>query len=122
MTIEGLQEPMTAQVRYLESLWEGPLGAAYGHYATVADPALAMAAALVETAIGLHELGAGAADPQRLLLGDLCLARASRLAAVHAGSDVQIGLARTIESAAGSAASRPGKPEVRARLTQVVRS
>jgi hypothetical protein len=122
MTIEGLQEPVTAHLRHLESLWDGPLHAAYEHYTSVADAALAMAAALVETAIVLHELGCGAATPKRLLLGDLCLARASRLASRHAPNEVRIGLARAIEAAAGTAAAGRGTPDVRARLTQVVSS
>lgn len=115
-----LDPALSPQLRHLESLWEGPLGAAYAHYAEVADTPLALAAALVETAIGVHGLDGDPARPSELLLGDLCLARASGLAANHAPASVQIGLARAIEEATGRAASGRDTGPLRARLTKVV--
>ncbi len=116
-----LDPSLRPQLMHLESLWEGSLGAAYTHYAPVAAAPVALAAALVETAIGVHGLDGDPARPTALLLGDLCLARASVLAANHAPTDVQIGLARAIEESTRRAAAGQDVGPLRARLTEVVR-
>lgn len=113
--------PLDSELAHLESLWEGGIQDAYTHYAALSESRVALAAALVEAGITLHGLGRGAAPPGELLLGDLCFARASRLAAAWATREVQVGLARAIEEASGSAAAgRPPAP-IRHRLTAVLR-
>ncbi|MGH7921772.1 MAG: TetR/AcrR family transcriptional regulator [Candidatus Dormibacteraceae bacterium] len=119
-TPAGLDRSLQPHLLHLEALWQGPLGGAYGHYAAVAEPPLALAAALVETAISLHGLEGEPARPSALLLGDLCLARASGLAANHGSIAVQVGLARTIERASGAAAAGAGIGPLRAELMRVV--
>lgn len=116
-----LDPALRPQLAHLETLWEGPLGVAYAHYAAVTSGPIALAAALVETAIQVHGLDGEPARPSRLLLGDLCLARASGLAANHAPVSVQIGLAHAIEEASQRAATGRGAGPLRARLTEVVR-
>lgn len=115
------QEPaLSAELAHLEGLWEQGIQDAYTHYADLGEPRVALAAALVEVGITLHGLGRGAAPPGELLLGDLCFARASRLAAAWATREVQVGLARAIEEASGAAAAgRPPAP-IRHRLTAVL--
>lgn len=116
-----LDPSLRPHLTHLESLWEGPLGAAYRHYASVTTDPLALAAAMVETAIEIHGLEGDPARPSALLLGDLCLARASVLAANHAPAAVQIGLARAIEEATRRAAAGADVGPLRAHLTEVVR-
>jgi len=96
----------------LEGLWEDGLADTYrsyldavGAYKPAAQPKLALAAALVEIGLRLQGLGGRAAAPPTLLMGDLCLARSSRLLADDAPQGVQIAFARAIEemSAAGAA-------------------
>lgn len=116
-----LDASLRPQLTHLESLWEGPLGSAYAYYASVTSEPLALAAALVETAIGVHGLNGDPARPSALLFGDLCLARASVLAANHAPLAVQVGLARAIEESARRAAAGQDVGPLRARLTEVVR-
>ena len=111
---------LDAELTHLETLWDGRLGDAYRHYATSAPPRLALAAALVESGIVLHGLGSHLASPGNLLLGDLCLARASRLVAEEAGRETQIGFARAIERAATHAATGLGSASVRTLLTAVI--
>jgi hypothetical protein len=52
------------------------------------------------------------------LIGDLCLARGSRLLADHAPLAVQVAFARAIESVSSSAASRQPAPSTRQLLVQ----
>lgn len=111
---------LDAELTHLEALWDGRLGDAYRHYATTARPRLALAAALVESGIGLHGLGSHLASPGNLLLGDLCLARASRLVAEEADGETQIGFARAIEQAAAEAATGLASTSVRTLLTAVI--
>ncbi|MBO0707282.1 MAG: TetR/AcrR family transcriptional regulator [Candidatus Dormibacteraeota bacterium] len=120
--VPQLDPTLRPHLTHLESLWDGPLGAAYRHYASVTTGPLALAAAMVETAIGIHGLEGDPARPSALLLGDLCLARASVLAANHAATRVQIGLAQAIEEATRRAASGSQVGPLRARLTEVVRT
>src|SRR3977135_1892274 len=96
----------------LESLWEDGLSDAYrsyldavGAYAPEAQPRLALAAALIEIGLRLQGLGARAAAAPSLLMGDLCLARSSRLLADAAPLSVQVAVAQAIEEL--SSAARP---------------
>ena len=108
---------MTTQViepelERLESLWTGGLSDAYraylkavAGYERVSQPKLALAAALVEVGIELQGLGQKAAPPPALLMGDLCLARSSRLLAGAAPQSLQVAFAAAIESMASAAAA-----------------
>ncbi|HET6311059.1 MAG TPA: hypothetical protein VFH00_08680 [Candidatus Nitrosotalea sp.] len=96
----------------LESLWEDGLSDAYRSYLEAvqayepeAQPRLALAAALIEIGLRLQGLGGRAAAAPTLLMGDLCLARSSRLLAGAAPQSVQIAFARAIETLSSSAAS-----------------
>jgi hypothetical protein len=106
----------------LESLWEDGLSDAYrsyleavGAYAPEAQPRLALAAALIEIGLRLQGLGARAAAAPSLLMGDLCLARSSRLLAGAASQGVQIAFARAIETLSAAAASGSSAPLPRTR-------
>jgi hypothetical protein len=108
---------VTAQVidrelERLDGLWEDGLADAYHSYletvarfGAAAQPKLALAAALIEVGIRLQGLGGRAAPAPTLLMGDLCLARASRLLADAAPQKVQIAFARAIEQMSSAAAS-----------------
>ncbi len=96
----------------LEGLWADGLSDAFhlylesvGHFAPDVQPQLALAAALIEIGVRLQGLGGRAAPPTTLLMGDLCLARGSRLLADNAPLAVQIAFARAIESVAAAAAA-----------------
>jgi hypothetical protein len=96
----------------LEGLWADGLSDAYksylggvGAFDADAQPKLALAAALIEVGLRLQGLGGPAAPPAALLMGDLCLARASRLLADAASQGVQVAFAAAIEEMASSAAS-----------------
>ena len=111
----------------IEELWSDGLAEAYsaylnavGDYEPDEQTKVALAAALVEIAVRLHGLGGRAAPPPTLLLGDLCLARASRLLAEGAPISVQVAFARAIESIAAAAASRQESPSARAVLLQAL--
>lgn len=97
----------------LEGLWSDGLADAYRAYSESVrrfdaekQPRLALAAALIEVGVGLQGLGGRAAAPTTLLLGDLCLARGSRLLADHAPLAVQVAFARAIEFVSAAAASQ----------------
>jgi hypothetical protein len=113
----------------LEHLWEDGLSDAYrayqqavDGYAASARPKLALAAALVEVGIRLQGLGGRAAAPPKLLMGDLCLARSSRLLADAAPLSVQIAFARAIEEMSAAAASGRPAPHTRNLLLQAFES
>jgi hypothetical protein len=104
----------------LEGLWEDGLSDVYRSYLeavtvyeTAAQPRLALAAALVEVGISLQGLGGQAAAPPTLLMGDLCLARSSRLLADAAPQSVQVAFARAIEEMSSAAASGRSVPQTR---------
>jgi len=104
----------------LEGLWEDGLSDAYRSYldaVSVFDPAaqpkLALAAALIEIGVRLQGLGGRAAAPPTLLMGDLCLARSSRLLADAATQKVQVAFARAIEDMSAAAASGRPAPATR---------
>src|SRR5436309_15227836 len=98
---DGLSETFRA---YLDSV---------GHFAAETQPRLALAAALIEVGLRLQGLGGRAAPPTTLLMGDLCLARGSRLLADNAPLAVQIAFARAIESMSSAAASEQPAPPAR---------
>jgi hypothetical protein len=114
MTVEILDR----ELERLEGLWADGLSDTYHAYLeTVVDhepaaqPKLALAAALIEVGIRLQGLGGRAAPPPTLLMGDLCLARASRLLADTATQAVQVAFAQAIEGlSAAAAAGKPGRP------------
>ena len=104
----------------LDGLWEDGLSDTYRSYLDVVDsyddavqPKLALAAALIEAGIKLQGLGGRAAPAAALLMGDLCLARASRLLADHASQGLQVAFARAIEEMSAAAASGTGGRPVR---------
>lgn len=104
----------------LEGLWEDGLSDAYRSYLDAvsafnpaAQPKLALAAALIEIGIRLQGLGGRAAAPPTLLMGDLCLARSSRLLADAATQKVQVAFARAIEDMSAAAASGRPAPATR---------
>jgi hypothetical protein len=96
----------------LEGLWDDGLSDTYRsylgavvHYEPDSQAKLALAAALVEIGVRLQGLGGRAAAPPTLLIGDLCLARSSRLLADAAPQSVQVAFARAIEDMSAAAAS-----------------
>jgi hypothetical protein len=108
------------ELERLEGLWENGLSDAYRAYLQVVDsyaaparPRLALAAALIEAGTRLQGLGGRAAPAAALLMGDLCLARASRLLADAASQDLQVAFARAIEEMSAAAASGDGGRPVR---------
>jgi hypothetical protein len=111
----------------IEALWSDGLAEAYSAYLSAVggykpdeQTKVALAAALVEIAVRLHGLGSKAAPPTTLLLGDLCLARASRLLAEGAPKTLQVAFARVIESIAAAVASRQPAPSARALLLEAL--
>lgn len=104
----------------LEELWSDGLADSYRAYlddVTQFDadtqPRLALAAALIEAGIRLQGLGGRAAPPTTLLMGDLCLARGSRLLADWAPLEVQVAFAKAIERVSSAAASEKPAPDAR---------
>jgi hypothetical protein len=98
----------------LEGLWSEGLADTYHAYLdTIDQPKLALAAALIEVGLRLQGLGGRAAPATTLLMGDLCLARGSRLLADHASLAVQVAFARSIELMSSRAASQEPAPLVR---------
>lgn len=109
----------------LEGLWSDGLSDAYRaylesvhHFDADVQPRLALAAALIEVGVRLQGLGGRAAAPTTLLMGDLCLARGSRLLADHAPRTVQVAFARAIESVSAAAACDEPAPATRQLLQQ----
>lgn len=121
MTVQVLDRELDR----LESLWSDGLSDTYrayvdhvGHFRAEIREKLALAAALIEIGTRLQGLGSRAAPATTLLMGDLCLARGSRLLADHAPLAVQVAFARTIETVASAAASQHPVPPTRALLQQ----
>ena len=109
----------------LDGLWEQGLSDAYGSYLEAvnsydetAQPKLALAAALIEAGVRLQGLGARAAPATSLLMGDLCLARASRLLADVASQTLQVAFAHAIEELSAAAASESAGRPVRELLVE----
>ena len=113
------------ELERLEGLWADGLSEAYKSYLDAVaafdpdgQPKLALAAALIEVGLKLQGLGGRAAPPPALLMGDLCLARASRLLADIASKDLQVAFAGAIEEVAASAAAGSEGRPVRELLLQ----
>lgn len=111
----------------LEGLWDEGLEDSYRSYleAVAGQPAdmqprLALAAALVEVGLNLQGLGGPAAPPAALLMGDLCLARSSRILTDWAAKPVQVAFARAVEELSSAAAARVNAPSVRELLVQAL--
>jgi len=111
----------------LEDLWSDGLADAYHSYqesvtgyAAPARPKLALAAALIEVGIRLQNLGGRAAPASTLLVGDLCLARSSRLLADVAPQRLQVAIAAAIETMSSTAAAAPGAPASRELLIKAL--
>ncbi len=109
----------------LHGLWSDGLAETYrvyldsvGHFHAEVQEKLALAAALIEIGTRLQGLGSRAAPPTTLLMGDLCLARGSRLLADHAPLAVQVAFARAIETVSSAAASQQTAPPTRVLLQQ----
>lgn len=109
----------------LEGLWSDGLSETYGayldavtHFDAELQPKLALAAALIESGVRLQGLGGRAAPPTTLLMGDLCLARGSRLLADNAPLTVQVAFARAIEATSAAAAADQPPPPLRQLLRQ----
>jgi hypothetical protein len=118
-TIE-LTDGLSALLSGLESVWQGGMRDAYGFYRPQAGPQVALAAALVESAVALQDLGGRPPAPPQLLLGDLCLARASRLLADTRDQGLQVGFARAVERVAAAAAGGPPSEPLRAQLLTAI--
>jgi hypothetical protein len=113
--------PEPADLVGLEALWSGELSNVYEAYLELGEPRVALAAAMVDTAARLQKLGGPAPGAADLLMGDLCLARASRLLADVGDMRLQVAFARAIEQAsAAAAAEEPGVP-VRDLLSVAIR-
>ena len=111
----------------LEGLWSEGLAELYrsyleevGRHEPELQPRLALAAALVEVGVRLQGLGAAAAPPAALLMGDLCLARSSRILTDSASQPIQVAFARAVEELAGAAASSTEAPAVRQLLIRAL--
>jgi hypothetical protein len=111
----------------LEGLWAEGLADLYRSYLEEVDghepdlrPKLALAAALVEVGVRLQGLGGTAAPPAALLIGDLCLARSSRILTDSATQPIQIAFARAVETLSGAAASNSEAPAVRGLLVRAL--
>ena len=118
-------QTLDRELERLEGLWSDGLSDAYRgylesvrHFSPDVQPKLALAAALIEVGVRLQGLGARAAPPTTLLMGDLCLARGSRLLADHAPRAVQVAFAKAIETVASAAASQHEAPATRQLLHQ----
>ncbi len=127
MTAQALQ--IDRELERLDGLWEDGLADTYksyldavGSYEAADRPRLALAAALIESGLRLQGLGARAAPAAALLMGDLCLARASRLLADHASQTLQVAFARAIERLSANAASGAVSEPVRDLLVVALES
>ena len=115
------------ELERLEDLWPDGLSDAYRVYLGAVRQTeddspmkMALAAALVEVGVRLQGLGGRAATPPSLLMGDLCLARASRLLADAAPVAVQVAFARAIETLSASAAAQIEAPAARELLLRAL--
>ena len=122
----SVQVPERELVR-LEGLWSDGLSDAYRAYQEDvsqfepdAQPKLALAAALIEIGIRLQGLGGRAAPPTVLLMGDLCLARGSRLLADNAPREVQVAFAEAIQTMSSAAAAEQSVPSTRQLLQRAL--
>jgi hypothetical protein len=115
------------ELEAIESLWKAGLEEAFDAYRPAATPfgateapRVALAAALVEVALGLQRLGSPAPPAPDLLRGDLCLARASRLLADTRDTRLQVSFARAIEEQSAAAAAERELGPTRSRLLRAI--
>ena len=115
------------ELEAIEPLWKEGLEEAYGSYRRATGHLdgekagrVALAAALVEVALGLQRLGRAAPPAPDLLRGDLCLARASRLLADTRDQAIQVAFARAIEEQAAAAAAERQPAPPRERLLRAI--
>jgi hypothetical protein len=118
--VSATRDGIESDLAGLESVWERGMDEVYAFYRARARPPVALAAAMVESALELQHLGERAPDPPRLLLGDLCLARASRLLARTRDQRLQVGFARAMEHVAAAAAGGPAAAPLRALLVAAI--
>jgi hypothetical protein len=118
---------VTEELEAIESLWKTGLEEAFSAYqpasadfGEVDAPRVALAAALVEVALGLQRLGRPAPSAPDLLRGDLCLARASRLLADTRDTRLQVSFARAIEEQSAAAAAERELDPTRSRLLRAI--
>jgi hypothetical protein len=118
---------VTDELEAIESLWKAGLEDAYSAYQPATAglveaqaPRVALAAALVEVALGLQRLGRPAPPAPDLLRGDLCLARASRLLADTRDRRLQVSFARAIEDLSAAAAAELELEPTRGRLLRAI--
>lgn len=105
----------------LDGVWAAGLRETYDAYIDSAgESQLALAAALVEFGVRLQGLGVRAARPESLLLGDLCLARASRILADSGDRRLQVGFSRAVEKVSAEAAGEDGMTSIRELLFSVL--
>ena len=113
-------DEVEAHLGGLESVWEGGMRERYAYYRQHAVAFVALAAAMVETAIELQTAEGLAPAPPQLLIGDLCLARASRLLAETRDQRLQIGFARAVEHVASATAGGQTADPLRTLLVAAV--
>jgi hypothetical protein len=118
--MNAMVKGIEAHLAGLESVWEGGMRDVYAYYRQHASPAVALAAAMVESAIELQTSGGQPPGPPQLLLGDLCLARASRLLAETRDQRLQICFARAVERVASATAGGPPSDPLRTLLVAAV--
>ena len=113
----------------LEGLWADGLSQSYRSYLEAVEDhpkdrqeKLALAAALVEVGLHLQGLGQRAAPPARLLMGDLCLARSSRILTDAASRAVQIAFSKAVEELSGAAAADMEAPPVRTLIVKALQA
>lgn len=142
MRVTETADEVGANLAGLESVWDGSMSKAYaffrhqvrpvargespleagapGNPGHQHPPEVALAAALVESAAALQDLGGTAPEPAQLLLGDLCLARASRLLAETGDTRLQVAFALAVERVAAEAAGGPASQGLRELLVAAI--
>lgn len=115
-------ETLDGNLAGLESVWEQGLNTAFAFYRPQAPAPVALAAALVESAVELQRLGGPAPDPPQLLLGDLCLARASRLLAETGDQGLQVRFAQAVEQVSVAACGASSEASLRDLLVAAIAS
>jgi hypothetical protein len=121
MSDQVIVAPDPADLAGLEAIWVGELSHVYESYLELSEPRVALAAAMVDTATRLQNLGGLAPGAAELLIGDLCLARASRLLAELGDMRLQVAFARAIEQASAAAAAEEPRVPVRDLLSAAIR-
>ena len=121
MSDQIIVAPDPADLAGLEAIWVGELSQVYESYLELSEPRVALAAAMVDTAARLQNLGGSAPGAADLLIGDLCLARASRLLADVGDMRLQVAFASAIEQASAAAAAEEPRVPVRDLLSAAIR-